>query len=67
MPPRLPRAPCLKRFVHECPLISPCTACPQYSSRPFIVGDRIQLKSLGGSVIVAGKLGRQLQQERKLL
>jgi hypothetical protein len=38
------------------PYICRCTAALQYSSRPFIVGDRIQLKSLGGSVIVSGNL-----------
>ena len=30
---------------------------PQYSSRPFIIGDRIQLKTLSGRTIVAGGLG----------
>lgn len=28
---------------------------PQYTSRPFIVGDRVQLKSLGGSTIAEGE------------
>ncbi|EFN57140.1 hypothetical protein CHLNCDRAFT_143472 [Chlorella variabilis] len=54
-------------FAAQSTMQNVVSALQIYSSRPFIVGDRIQLKSLGGSVIVAGKLGRQLQQERKLL
>lgn len=36
------------------PRCPPACPCPADSSRPFIVGDRIELKALSGSTIVAG-------------
>ncbi|EFN57141.1 hypothetical protein CHLNCDRAFT_143473 [Chlorella variabilis] len=43
-------------FAAQSTMQNVVSALQIYSSRPFIVGDRIQLRSLGGSVIVAGKL-----------
>lgn len=50
-------------FAAQSTMQNVVSALQIYSTRPFIVGDRVQLKSMSGSTIVAGK---QRQGTRRL-
>jgi MscS family membrane protein len=41
-------------FAAQSTMQNVVSALQIYSTRPFIVGDRVQLKSMSGSTIVAG-------------
>ena len=43
-------------FAAQSTMQNVVSALQIYSTRPFIVGDRVQLKSMSGSTIVAGRL-----------